>query len=186
LVFDYGQRHKKEVNSAIRIAKKAGCDYQIVKIKLPWKGSSLLERKELIPKSFSKKIPSTYVPARNTIFLSFALSYAEAIGARDVFIGANAVDFSGYPDCRPKYYKVFNRLSRVATKSGIENKAIKIHTPLIDKTKKEIVLLARRLRIPLEFTWSCYSGKVKLCGVCDSCRLRARGFRQASVKDPLV
>lgn len=186
LIFDYGQRHKREISSAVKIAKKAGCKYEVIRIKFPWKGSSLLDRKIKLPKSLSKAIPSTYVPARNTIFLSFALSYAEAVGAADIFIGANALDFSGYPDCRPKYYKVFNRLSRVATKSGVENKAIKIHTPLIDKTKKEIVLLAKRLKVPLELTWSCYRGGTKPCGVCDSCRLRQRGFRRAGVKDPLV
>ncbi|MFH1622681.1 MAG: 7-cyano-7-deazaguanine synthase QueC [Candidatus Omnitrophota bacterium] len=179
LIFDYGQRHKKEILFAKKIAKIAKCPFKLIRINLPWKGSALLERKLSIPKSYSTGIPATYVPARNTIFLSFALSFAEAIGVRDVFIGANAIDFSGYPDCRPKYYKVFNRLSKLATKAGAENKAIKIHTPLINKTKKEIILLARKLNVPLNLTWSCYKGGKQPCGVCDSCRLRKKGFQQA-------
>jgi 7-cyano-7-deazaguanine synthase len=157
----------------------------VVKIKLPWKGSALLDRKINVAKIPGKGIPSTYVPARNSIFLSFALSFAEAIGARDIFIGANAVDFSGYPDCRPNYYQAFNRLSRLATKVGWENKAIKIRTPLIDMSKKEIVLLARKLKVPLELTWSCYQGGKRPCGVCDSCRLRKKGFIGAKIEDPV-
>jgi len=186
LVFDYGQRHKKEIKSAVKIAAKAGCKYQIIKIKLPWKGSALLDKRISIPKPKASGIPVTYVSARNTIFLSFALSFAETIGAQDIFIGANAVDFSGYPDCRPSYYKIFNKLSRLATKAGIEGRAIKIHTPLINKTKKEIVLLAKKVKVPLELTWSCYRGREKPCGACDSCRLRSKGFKQANVKDPAI
>lgn len=182
LIFDYGQRHKKEVRFAIKIARIVKCKYKIVNIKLPWKGSALLDKNISIPKSTKSAIPVTYVPARNTIFLSFALSYAEAVGARDIFIGANAIDFSGYPDCRPNYYKVFNRLSRLATKAGVENKTIKVHTPLINRTKGEIILLAKKLKVPLQITWSCYSGTRRPCGVCDSCRLRDKGFREAEVK----
>jgi 7-cyano-7-deazaguanine synthase len=190
LVFDYGQRHAREINAAKRIARAAGSSLQAIKINLPWKGSSLLDTKLKVPVTqlggypVSRRIPSTYVPARNTIFLSFALSYAEAIGSRDIFIGANAVDFSGYPDCRSNYYEVFNKLSRLATKAGLDNKPIKIHTPLINKTKKEIVLLAKKLQVPLGLTWSCYRGGRRPCGVCDSCRLREKGFKQANVQDP--
>lgn len=186
LIFDYGQRHKKEINSAIKIAEKANCKYQIVKIRLPWKGSALLNRKISIPDKLKPGIPVTYVPARNTIFLSFALSYAETIGAGEIFIGVTAVDYSGYPDCRPAYYKVFNQLSKLATKSGIDNRIITIHTPLINLSKKEIVLLAKKLRVPLELTWSCYKGGRRPCGTCDSCRLRAKGFLEADINDPLL
>ncbi|MFC1709336.1 7-cyano-7-deazaguanine synthase QueC [Candidatus Omnitrophota bacterium] len=185
LIFDYGQRHKKEVKCAVRIAKLAKCKYKILNINLPWKGSALLDRKICIPKSTQTGIPVTYVPARNTIFLSFALSFAEAVGARHIFIGANAVDFSGYPDCRPNYYKAFNKLSRLATKAGAENKAIQVHAPLIKKAKKEIILLAKKLRVPLRLTWSCYKGGKKPCGLCDSCKLRSKGFIKAKIGDPI-
>jgi len=189
IIFDYGQRHNKEIRSAVKIANKAHCFYEIIKIKLPWKGSALLDRSVSIPKnrSFKKKqdIPATYVPARNTIFLSFALSCAESISAQSIFIGANAIDFSGYPDCRPNYYVQFNRLSKLATKVGQKKNAIKIFTPLINKNKRDIVLLAKRLKVPIELTWSCYKGNKKPCGICDSCILRAKGFRQAGIIDPL-
>jgi 7-cyano-7-deazaguanine synthase len=173
LIFDYGQRHRKEVIRASRISRGSGIPYEIIKIKLPWKGSSLLDRKTKIPKNRKLKgIPSTYVPARNSIFLSFALSYAEAIGAKAIFIGANAIDFSGYPDCRPNFYKAFQNMVH----HGTRDKVIKIHTPLINMTKAEIVQLGRKLDAPLEDTWSCYVGGEKPCGVCDSCRLREKGF----------
>lgn len=185
LIFDYGQRHNREINAAKRIARRTRCEYKVVKIRLPWRGSALLDKKISIPKLSKPGIPSTYVPARNTIFLSFALSFAEVIGSKDIFIGANAVDFSGYPDCRPNYYKVFNRLSRLATKAGTEDKTIKINTPLINKSKREIILLAKKLKVPLELTWSCYRGGKRPCGTCDSCRLRKKGFMQADSKDPI-
>jgi len=186
LIFDYGQRHKKEIGSAKKIAKKAKCEYKVIKIKLPWKGSALLDKNIFIPKLTKAKVPVTYVPARNTIFLSFALSFAEAIGSKDIFIGANAVDFSGYPDCRSGYYKIFNRLSKLATKVGLENKPIKISTPLINRSKKEIILLAKKLKVPLELTWSCYRGGKNPCGGCDSCRLRKIGFKKAKICDPAL
>ncbi|MFH1709677.1 MAG: 7-cyano-7-deazaguanine synthase QueC [bacterium] len=176
LIFDYGQRHVKEIRSAVRIARAAKIPYQIIRIKLPWKGSSLLDKTTRIPANriIGKKIPSTYVPGRNTIFLSFAVSYAESIGADAVFIGANAVDFSGYPDCRPEYYKVFRTLIQKGTKA----KRIKIVTPLIKMTKSQIIKLGLKLGAPLELTWSCYKGGRHPCGVCDSCRLRRKGFRE--------
>ena len=186
LIFDYGQRHRREIIGARMLARKAGARCVLLKISLPWKGSSLLDAKQALPSAVSVRgIPTTYVPGRNTIFLSFALSYAETIGARSIFIGANALDFSGYPDCRPSYYRAFNSLSRVATKAAVVGKPIAVCTPLLHKTKKEIVLLAKRLGVPLALTWSCYQGGKKPCGKCDSCRLRAKGFIQAGVKDPL-
>lgn len=180
LIFDYGQRHKKEVRAAARIAKRAKVPYYIIRIALPWKGSSLLDRSKKVParrstKEMSKNIPSTYVPGRNTVFLSFALSFAEATGAQAVFIGANAVDFSGYPDCRPGYYRVFRKLIKEGTKA----KKIKIMTPLIKMKKSEIIKLGLKLGAPLDATWSCYKGGEKPCGVCDSCVIRRRGFYEA-------
>ena len=173
LIFNYGQRHRKEVIRASRISRLSGTPYQIIKIKLPWKGSSLLDKNLKVPeKRKLSGIPSTYVPARNTIFLSFALSYAEAIGAKAIFIGANAIDFSGYPDCRPSFYKAFQKVIKEGTKA----KKIKILTPLIDLSKAQIIRLGMKLGAPLDLTWSCYQGGSKPCGVCDSCRLRQKGF----------
>ncbi len=192
LIFDYGQRHVKEIGSAKRIAEMARCSFQVLKVRFPWKGSSLLDKGLKIPAGRLKsyKIPSTYVPARNIIFLSFALSCAEAIGAQDIFIGANAIDYSGYPDCRPDFFKAFERVIKTGTKTGSEaagrRSGIEIKTPLIRKTKKEIVRLAGRLNVPLELTWSCYKGAARPCGVCDSCVIRAKGFREAGMKDPLA
>jgi 7-cyano-7-deazaguanine synthase len=177
LVFDYGQRHRKEILFAKRLAKMAGSECIVLKIVLPWKKSALLDKKIKIPENRrsegKENIPPTYVPARNTIFLSFALSYAEAIAAKAVFIGANAIDFSGYPDCRPEYYKVFNELFKKATKL----KGIKIIAPLLYKTKEDIVSLGRKLGVDFDLTWSCYKGASKPCGVCDACRLRIKGFQ---------
>ena len=184
LIFDYGQRHKRELRSAVAVAKRAKVPYQIVKISLPWKGSSLLGASRQLPvsrtmKQIGKGIPSTYVPARNTIFLSFALSYAEAIGAKAIFIGANAIDFSGYPDCRPAFYQAFQKVVTTGTKA----KKIKILTPLIDMTKVQIIALGLKLKAPLKLTWSCYKGGKKPCGVCDSCKLRLKGFSQLGIRD---
>ncbi len=177
LTFDYGQRHKKEILFAKRLAKAAKSYCTVLKIRLPWKKSALLDKNIRIPENrrLSRKdnIPPTYVPARNTIFLSFALSYAEAIGAKAVFIGANAIDFSGYPDCRPVYYKIFNKLFKKATKL----EGINIAAPLLYKTKEDIVKLGRRLGVNFNLTWSCYKGGPKPCGVCDACRLRSKGFK---------
>ncbi|MCX5751715.1 MAG: 7-cyano-7-deazaguanine synthase QueC [Candidatus Saganbacteria bacterium] len=181
LVFDYGQRHKKEVRHAVKIAKLIKVPYRILKIALHWEGSSLLNKKMKVPVSRSLKeistgIPSTYVPGRNIIFLSFAISYAEAIGAGVVLIGANAVDFSGYPDCRPAFYRAFQKV----VEEGTKKKRIKILTPLIHKTKAQIVRLAKQLNVPIDLTWSCYQGGKYPCGVCDSCKLRAKGIRESS------
>jgi len=177
LIFDYGQRHKREIHSAIAIAKAANVPYRIIKIKLPWKGSSLIDSSSKIPVTRSghigKGIPSTYVPGRNTIFISFAISYAEAIGAEAVFIGANAIDYSGYPDCRPSYYKAFNKVIKEGTKA----KNITIKTPLIKTKKSDIIKLGLKLGVPYNLTWSCYKGGSRPCGVCDSCIIRQKGFR---------
>ncbi len=196
LIFDYGQRHKKEIQQAAKIAKTAKCKYQIVKISFPWKGSSLLDKNIKVPMSSFKLsassiqhasvIPSTYVPARNTIFLSFALSFAEAIKAQAIVIGANALDYSGYPDCRPGYFQAMQKMANLATKAGVEGKKIKILTPLLHKTKAQIIRLGNSLKVPYQLTWSCYRGGTSPCGTCDSCILRAKGFREAGQSDPAV
>ena len=131
-------------------------------------------------------IPSTYVPARNSIFLSLALGFAEALGAEAIFIGANALDYSGYPDCRPAYYKLIQKVARLGTKTGVEGKSIRIITPLIQKTKAQIIRLGLRLGVPYQLTWSCYLGALRPCGRCDSCQLRARGFREVGLPDPAL
>lgn len=190
LIFDYGQRHSREIASAGKIARAAGCPYRIVKISLPWLGSSLLDKKIKIPEvtksPATKAIPSTYVPGRNIIFLSFALSFAEAIKAKAIFIGANAVDYSGYPDCRPEFYRAFEKVISRGTKAGVEKIKIKIQTPLINLTKAQIIELGTILKVPYELTWSCYQGKRCPCGKCDSCFYRAKGFREAGLKDPAL
>ncbi len=181
LIFDYRQRHRREVKSAKKIAQMARSKWQLINIKLPWKGSSLLDRKVRLPIG-ARGIPNTYVPGRNIIFLSFALSFAEATGAEAIFIGANAIDYSGYPDCRPRFFEAFNKVIKTGTKTGA---GMKIEAPLLKKSKKEIIKLAERLKVPLELTWSCYKGGKRPCGLCDSCVLRAKGFKQAKICDPL-
>jgi len=173
LIIDYGQRHRREMQSAIAVARHAKLPFKTLRINFPWKGSSLLDRKMKIPagRKFTG-IPSTYVPARNIIFLSFALSYAEAIGAVAIFIGANAIDFSGYPDCRPEFYQAFQKVIETGTKK----RRIKVQTPLLNLTKAQIIKLGTKLGAPLELTWSCYAGGAKPCGICDACRLRDAGF----------
>ena len=191
LIFDYNQRHKKEVEAAKKICRYAGCGFKVLKIVLPWKGSSLLDERTGIPKrpktpTYGSAIPSTYVPGRNIIFLSYALSYAEAIGAEAIFIGANAIDYSNYPDCRPEFYRSFQETASCGTKAGVEGKKIKICAPLIKKTKAQIIRLGKKLGVPFETTWSCYVGGKSPCGKCDSCYFRAKGFRQAGTKDPAL
>jgi 7-cyano-7-deazaguanine synthase len=188
LIFDYGQRHRREIKQALAIARRAKCPAQVLKIDLPWKGSSLLDSSRPVPRDRQKMrgIPSTYVPARNTIFLSFALSCAESISATHIFIGANALDYSGYPDCRPAYFNVWRTLGRLATKKGIEGAPIKIETPLLKLKKSEIIKRGIKLGVPYGLTWSCYEGAQTPCGRCDSCLLRSKGFREAGIKDPLI
>lgn len=189
LSFDYGQRHRRELVSARRLASGAGSPFEIISFSLPWKGSALLDEGVSIPKGRTLKemgedLPSTYVPARNTIFLSFASSWAEAIGAFSIHIGANALDFSGYPDCRPEYFEHFNRMIAKGTKR--KTRAIEVVAPLVDKTKSEIIQWGTQLGVPYAWTWSCYEGEEVPCGACDSCLLRAKGFEEAGIEDPLL
>lgn len=182
LLFDYGQRHKKELKGAVKLAKLNKCEYTTVKIALPWSRSALTDRKVKIPenhKQIGNIIPVTYVPARNTIFLSFAASYAESIGAKRIFIGANALDYSGYPDCRPNYIKAYEKAVNLGTKSGVSGVRLKIETPLINLTKAEIIRLGLKLKVPYDLTWSCYKGGKTPCGVCDSCIIREKGFKES-------
>ena len=173
LSFDYGQRHKKELDSALTIAKHFEIEeFKIVKLDLSlWGGSSLTDIKKVLPVDGIQlnTIPNTYVPGRNTIFISVALSYAEAINADLIGLGVNALDYSGYPDCRPDYIKKFQELANLANKRGREENPIKLWTPLIDLNKEDIIQLAFDNNVPLEKTWSCYSGNLKPCGKCDSC-----------------
>jgi len=184
LSFDYGQRHRKEALAAKNIARQAGCSLKLISLGLGWKGSSLLDKKMKISRSRSG-IPATYVPGRNIIFLSFALSYAEATGAEAIFIGAHAQDYSGYPDCRPEFYRAFIKAAKLGTKAGVEGRPVNIITPIINKKKSEIVRLGMRLKVPFGLTWSCYRGGKSPCGSCDSCYYREKGFREAGIKDPL-
>jgi 7-cyano-7-deazaguanine synthase len=191
LIFDYGQRHRKEIDSARKISRVSGCKAQVINIDLLRKGSALLDNKVRIPEHARKhgkvsSIPVTYVPARNIIFLSFALSFAETLSQQAIFIGAHSHDYSGYPDCRPEFYRAFSRVIAQGTKAGIEGKEVKIYTPLIDKTKAEIIRLGMSLGVPFQFTWSCYQGGSHPCGKCDSCYFRERGFREVGIKDPLL
>ncbi len=193
LIFDYGQRHRREIEGAKRVAQSAKCEWQVLKIKLPWKGSALLNKSIKILKvttspshHVTKSIPSTYVPARNIIFLSFALSCAEAMGAAAIFIGAHSQDYSGYPDCREDFYRAFTKAADKGTKAGVEGNPIKVIAPLINKNKAQIIRLGKRLGVPYALTWSCYQGGKYPCGKCDSCYFRAKGFKEAGIKDPLI
>jgi 7-cyano-7-deazaguanine synthase len=191
LIFHYGQRHQKEILAAKRIARLAGCPYKVLHLSFPWKGSSLVDHSLAIAQNRfltrrPETIPLTYVPSRNIIFLSFAASFAEVMGAQAIFIGANAIDYSGYPDCRPKFLNAFQRMLSLGTKAGVQKKAIKIYAPFARKTKKEIICLGMKLRVPYHATWSCYQGHQKPCGVCDSCRLRQKGFSALKMKDPAL
>ncbi|MDI6707764.1 MAG: 7-cyano-7-deazaguanine synthase QueC [Candidatus Thermoplasmatota archaeon] len=187
--FDYGQRHKKELESAKKIARHYRAKHKILKLDLNFVSSSLLQKKQKIPerniKDLGRDIPSTYVPARNLIFLAYASAYAESIGASKIFIGANAIDYSGYPDCRPDFYKALQEVIKVGTKTGVEGKAIDIKYPLINLTKAEIIKKGLSLKVPYHLTWSCYRGKRKACGKCDSCLIRLKGFREAGIKDTI-
>ena len=186
LIFDYGQRHSKEIKKAVALAEYSKSEYKKVKISLPWQGSALLDKSIDLPQNrdiFSDEIPITYVPARNIIFLSFAASYAEVVDAKAVFIGANVVDYSGYPDCRPEFYKAYQEVLKQGLKAGVEGKPIKIYTPLIKKTKAQIIKMGCKLKVPYHLTWSCYKGSKNPCGTCDSCIIRAKGFSVAGEID---
>jgi len=191
LTFDYGQKHAREIESARKIAKKANSPLLVIKIDIPKEASALTSPLKLISHTNKKerignRIPSTYVPARNIIFLSFALSWAEAKKYTHIFIGANVVDYSGYPDCRPTFLKAFGKMARLGTKSGLQAKAIKIKAPLLFKSKAQIIKLAKLLKVPLELTWSCYRGGSAPCHKCESCILRAGGFKEAGLIDPAL
>lgn len=190
LIFNYGQRHKREINSAKKIAARARCGWKLIKIELPWKGSSLLDEKIKLTESVAIKdksgIPHTYVPARNIIFLSFALSYAEVIKAKAIFIGAHQEDYSGYPDCRQAFFRAFKPVIAAGTKTGAQKGKIRIITPLLHRRKSEIIKLGNRLGVDFGLTWSCYRGGKIPCGKCDSCYFRKKGFMEAGINDPLI
>lgn len=191
LSFDYGQRHGKETEYAREIASAVKArDHVVFKVDLhQFGGSSLLEASSAVPghdvEEIGRSIPSTYVPARNTVFLSIGLAYAEVVDASTVFIGANAVDYAGYPDCRPEYIEAFQKMADLATRQGVEGRSIEIKTPLLFLTKAEIIKKGLELGAPLSKTWSCYQGGERACGRCDSCLLRLKGFKEAGVKDPI-
>ena len=194
LSFSYGQRHSWELECARKIAANSGVkDHRVAQIDLRVFGGSALTADISVPKGrsleeMSDKIPVTYVPARNTIFLSFALAWAEVLGSSDIFIGVNALDYSGYPDCRPEFIEAFERLANLATKAGVEgHQNLKIHTPLISLSKAEIVRKGRELGVDYGLTSSCYdpSSTGQPCGACDSCLLRQKGFIENGLTDPL-
>ena len=186
----YGQRHERELASARAVARAAGVPWRAVRLSLPWLAvSSLVGRGKRLPDVPVAKIgrggiPSTYVPGRNTLLLSVSASFADASGAQAIVTGANAIDFSGYPDCRPAFHHAFERVLAAGTRAGAEGRSIRVLAPLIKLDKSGIVRLAKRLRVPLELTWSCYKGGRRPCGACDSCKLRAKGFAEAGVEDP--
>ena len=188
LTVDYSQRHRIELQAAANIARQLGAELHIV---LPldlsrFVGSALTDDIAVPKAGLGNDIPVTYVPARNTIFLSLCLGWAEAAGARDLFIGVNALDYSGYPDCRPDFIRRFEAMANLATRAGVEGDRFTIHTPLIDLTKAGIVREGARLGLDLGMSWSCYdpTPDLKHCGLCDSCRLRAKGFAEAGIADP--
>ncbi len=189
LSFDYGQRHNAELRAAERVVKALGAaEHRVINFGLAqFGGSALTDTSIAVPTGgVQAGIPVTYVPARNTIMLSLALAWAEVLGSRDIFVGVNAVDYSGYPDCRPEYIAAFEKMANLATKAGVEGQNLHIHAPLIDMSKAEIIRLGHRLGVDYGLTVSCYQADAagRACGVCDSCRLRAEGFAAAGVADP--
>jgi len=192
LSFDYGQRHKKELTCAKKIADAINAKmHTVFPIDLAlFGGSSLVDKSLSLPKDhdlddIGESIPSTYVPARNTVFLSIGLAYAEAVDADAVFIGATATDYAGYPDCRPEYIKAYQHMADLATKRAVDGNLIKIQAPLLAMSKADIINMGLELRAPFEHTWSCYRGDEKACGLCDSCLLRLKGFKEAGTRDPV-
>lgn len=188
LSLDYGQRHRAELAAAQRVAAALGAaDWRVAKLDLTlFGGSALTDANIAVPTTPGEGIPVTYVPARNTIMLSLALAWAEVLEAADIFIGANAVDYSGYPDCRPAYLQAFETMANLATKAAVEGRRMTIHAPLVDWTKAEIIRRGAALGVDYGLTVSCYQAdeQGRACGVCDSCRLRRMGFEQAGVADP--
>jgi 7-cyano-7-deazaguanine synthase len=190
LSFDYGQRHKLELEAAKRVAASVGADeHRTAVIDLRVFGGSALTSELAVPKNreAGDEIPITYVPARNTIFLSYALAWCEVLGAADIFIGANAIDYSGYPDCRPEFISAFEKLASVATKAGVEGTRFHIHAPLISLSKAQIIQRGTELGVDFSLTHSCYDPTADglACGECDSCQLRLAGFRDAGLADPI-
>jgi 7-cyano-7-deazaguanine synthase len=190
LSFDYGQRHKKEIDCAHSIAVEAGVkEHRTIILPTP-KGSALTEKIEVPSgrniEQMAKEIPVTYVPARNTLFIAYALQYAEEVNADAIYIGVTAIDFSGYPDCRPEYVQAWQTLINLATKKTVEGGEIKLETPLLHLYKAEIIDFGLELGVPYKLTWSCYKGDKVACGVCDSCKLRLKGFKEAGSKDPIM
>lgn len=189
LTVDYGQRHRIELNAARTVAAQLGDRHIVLPLDLRAFGGSALTSHIEVPKDgASEGVPVTYVPARNTIFLSLALGLAEASGARDIYIGVNALDYSGYPDCRPEFVSEFERLANVATKAGVEGDRFTIHAPLLHMTKADIAREAQRLGLDAAISHSCYDPAPdgRACGLCDACRLRAKGFAEAGIEDPTV
>lgn len=188
LSFDYGQRHRVELDAARRIATALDAfEHRIIAVPIgEFGGSALTDIAIAVPEQPGDGIPVTYVPARNTIFLAWALGYAEVLGARDIFIGVNSVDYSGYPDCRPEFIAAFERLANLATKAAIEGAGIRIHAPLIDLTKAAIIRRGIALGVDYSMTISCYQpdAEGRACGRCDSCRLRRAGFEESGTADP--
>jgi 7-cyano-7-deazaguanine synthase len=193
LSFDYGQRHAREVEAARRVAKALGAtEHRVAKIDLRLFGGSALTNGADVPKSRSEDeigrgIPPTYVPARNTIFLAYALGWAEVLDAGHIFIGVNAIDYSGYPDCRPEFIAMFEMLANMGTKAGVEGRRFQIHAPLVKFSKAQIIGKATELNVDLSLTHSCYDPTPEglACGKCDSCQLRVKGFREAGLTDPI-
>jgi 7-cyano-7-deazaguanine synthase len=188
LTFDYGQRHRVELDAARRVARQLGAaDHRVVRLDIGWMGgSALTDARIAVPQESSPGIPVTYVPARNTIFLSIALGWAEVLDARDIYIGANAVDYSGYPDCRPEFIRAFQNLANLATRAGVEGQGFQVHAPLMHMHKREIIRTGSGLGVDYALTLSCYDPDAggRACGRCDACRLRAQGFAEAGIADP--
>ena len=188
LSFDYGQRHRAELHAAERVSAAMGdVEHKVVRLNLDTiGGSALTDMTIAVPEEETEGIPITYVPARNTVFLAIALGWAEVLDASDIFIGVNAVDYSGYPDCRPEYIAAFETMATLATRAGVEGRPLQIHAPLIDMTKGEIISAGVALGVDYSLTVSCYQATAEglACGRCDSCRLRRQGFLDAGVADP--
>lgn len=193
LSFDYGQRHSKELSCAIAVGKALGvARHEVLQLPLGALGGSALTDAGIdVPDaptdgSIGDEIPVTYVPARNTVFIAFALAYAEVVGAHEIHLGVNAMDYSGYPDCRPEYIAAYQEVANLATKQGVEGAGPKLVTPLIELTKAGIVQAGLDNDAPLHLTWSCYRGDGDACGTCESCALRLKGFEEAGTTDPIA
>lgn len=188
LSLDYGQRHNAELAAAARVAKSLGAvEHRVLRLGLSdFGGSALTDASIAVPESPTEGIPVTYVPARNTVMLALALSWSEVLGSRDIFIGVNAIDYSGYPDCRPEFIEAFEKLANLATRAGVEQGNFRVHAPLVELSKSDIIRLGSRLGVDYGQTVSCYQATAEglACGRCDACRLRREGFRAAGIPDP--